>query len=110
MKKLLFFLLVMGGITWGIYRYIEYVTHNALKDASHEMAGGQLQRGRYLVGRAQDKLGEAAAQPVRAAVESFRAQNGRYPSSLQELVDKGFMANIPAGLSYDSSTGAVTVQ
>jgi len=48
-------------------------------------------------------------------INTFQIQEGRYPSSLQELVDKGYIEKLPAppeGMKfvYDPSTGNVDVR
>ncbi|HOJ39209.1 MAG TPA: hypothetical protein PKW42_00715 [bacterium] len=53
--------------------------------------------------------------PLKQLIDSFRAQEGRNPSSLQELVEKGYTQEIPrppAGKHYvyDPNTGSVTLQ
>jgi hypothetical protein len=53
--------------------------------------------------------------PLKQLVDSFYVQAGRYPASLQELVDKGYIKELPkppAGqeISYDPATGAVTLK
>jgi len=48
-------------------------------------------------------------------INTYKRQNGKYPDSLQKLVDQGFIDKIPeppAGMQYqyDPSTGAVTLK
>jgi type II secretion system protein G len=45
---------------------------------------------------------------VQGQVEIFRAQNGRYPRNLNELVRADMIREVPSGLSYDRSTGLVS--
>lgn len=42
---------------------------------------------------------------IQSAISQFRGSQGRYPDSLQELADKGFIQNVPQGISYDKETG-----
>lgn len=53
--------------------------------------------------------------PVKQLVDSFYVQEGRYPYSLQELVEKNYTKQIPQPpkgyqYKYDSSTGNVRLQ
>lgn len=53
--------------------------------------------------------------PLKQLVDSFYVQEGRYPTSLQELVDKGYIKELPKpptdrGISYDSTTGTVSLK
>lgn len=61
---------------------------------------------------AQSIVGVAA---FNQAIQLFHVQHGRYPASLQELKEKGFMHQIPAPppgkeFAYDPSSGRVTVK
>ncbi len=53
--------------------------------------------------------------PLKQLIDSFKAQEGRNPSSLQELVERGYTREIPQPppgkqYVYDPSTGSVKVQ
>ena len=53
--------------------------------------------------------------PLKQLVDSFYVQEDRYPTSLQELVDRGYVKELPkppAGreISYDPSTGIVRLK
>jgi hypothetical protein len=53
-----------------------------------------------------------AVLPMKQLIDSFYAQEGRYPSSLQELVEKNYVKEIPAPpkgyrYSYDSGSGKI---
>lgn len=48
-------------------------------------------------------------------INTFQIQEGRYPSSLNELVEKGYIEKLPEppkgmSLKYDPSTGDVSVE
>jgi len=48
-------------------------------------------------------------------LNTYKRQNGRYPDSLQKLVDEGFIERIPeppAGMQYDydPATGKITLK
>lgn len=53
--------------------------------------------------------------PVKQLVDSFYVQEGRYPTTLQELIEKNYAKQIPQPpkgyqYKYDSSTGNVELQ
>jgi len=53
--------------------------------------------------------------PLKQLVDSFYVQEGRYPTSLPELVDKGYIKELPKPptdreISYDPDTGAVRLK
>lgn len=56
---------------------------------------------------------KADLRHLRRNIQHFHSAHGRYPNSLDELVEKGIMGHIPKdpsgeGWDYDSSTGWVT--
>ena len=78
-------------------------------------------------GNAGEKYGEVMSRTMQRAkdvdivlslhqaVQAFRAVKGRYPESLQELVDEQFIAAIPPApqgkrIVYDGATGTVRVE
>lgn len=53
--------------------------------------------------------------PLKQLVDSFYVQEGRYPTSLQELVDKNYIKELPKPptaktISYDPATGVVSLK
>ncbi|MCM8768852.1 MAG: hypothetical protein NC911_04110 [Candidatus Omnitrophica bacterium] len=53
--------------------------------------------------------------PLKQLIDSFRAQEGRNPASLEELVEKGYIQQIPPPPQgkqyvYDPNTGSVSFQ
>jgi len=52
---------------------------------------------------------------INKAVEAFYVQEGRFPRTLEELEDKGYMRAVPVPpsgmkLNYDTNSGVVTMQ
>jgi general secretion pathway protein G len=47
---------------------------------------------------------------MRRQIEAFAADNGRYPQSIQELVDKGYLREIPKDPITDSTETWVEVR
>ncbi|MCM8763758.1 MAG: hypothetical protein NC830_00095 [Candidatus Omnitrophica bacterium] len=53
--------------------------------------------------------------PMKQLIDSFYIQEGRYPSTLQELVERNFIREIPVPpkgyrYSYDSSSGKIGLE
>lgn len=53
--------------------------------------------------------------PLKQLVDSFYVQEGRYPTSLQELVNKGYIKELPKPsadrkIYYDPATGSVSLK
>ena len=53
--------------------------------------------------------------PLKNTIDTFYIEEGRYPESLQELVDKGYIKEIPKppeGMNYyyDSKTGKIELK
>lgn len=107
MKKLLV-VIILAGLAYGGYMLMVKFKDSSMGEGVRDMAGGQLQRGRQAVDTAKDVAGEVAVKAVRRAVQGFKDQFGKYPDSLQDLVDKGLITELPGGLSYNPETGEVS--
>lgn len=105
MKKLLI-IAVLGGIGYGIYAWLTGYAKAPLLAAT----SGQLEKGKAATDAASRVVHEESARNVQAVVDRYKAEQGTYPASLQELVDKNLMSEIPPGVSYDASTGRVTAE
>lgn len=103
MKKLLI-IAILGGIGYGIYSWLTSYAKAPLLAAT----SGQLEKGKVATDAASRIVREESARNVQTVVDRYKAEQGVYPASLQELVDKNLMSEIPPGLSYDASTGKVT--
>ena len=55
--------------------------------------------------KAVEAKGTANLAIIRSAIAQFRGSQGRYPESLQELQEKGYLDRVPDGISYDKGTG-----
>jgi len=108
MKKLLF-LVVVGGACYGLYQWFESYSGGAIDKAAKAAGGGQLIRGQQIIENSANKIAGASLEVVKQSVSRFKEANGRNPTSLQELVDKGLLDSVPAGVNYDPATGEVTV-
>jgi hypothetical protein len=100
MKKLLVLaVLVLAG--WGVYKWMETL------HVEKVMGPDQVKEGEKLKAMAERAVGKADMGVVREAVAKFRSAENRFPSSLQEAVDKGYLDKVPAGVTYDPATGEV---
>ena len=95
-------------------------------DASSPPRNGPASESSSVAGASADYLKSTAAAHQKAvktidltainkAIEAFYVQEGRFPKTLQELVDKDLMRTLPSlppGIeySYDTNTGLVTLQ
>lgn len=103
MKKLLV-LALLAGASYGIYSWLTTYAKAPLLGAT----SGQLEQGKAATAAATRVQREENVRSVQAVVDRYKAEQGSFPASLQELVDKGLMSEIPPGVSYDGSTGKVT--
>ncbi|MCM8815901.1 MAG: type II secretion system protein GspG [Candidatus Omnitrophica bacterium] len=63
----------------------------------------------------QKAKGMDAILPLKQLIDSFYVEQGRYPTTLQELVEKNYIKEIPApprgyDYHYESSTGKITLK
>lgn len=59
--------------------------------------------------------GMDAVLPLKQIIDSFYVEQGRYPATLQELIEKNYIKEIPAPpkgykYSYDGSTGKIGLE
>ena len=107
MRMILGLALFVAAI-YGVYRWIEYESGNAITRTAKEMSGGQLERAQRTVDRARGKMANASIQFVKDAIRMFKVEYKRNPESLDELVDTGYLNSVPTGVEYDSDTGEVS--
>lgn len=103
MKKLLVFALLAGG-SYGIYSWLTTYAKAPIVSAT----SGQLEKGKAAVDAATRLQRQETARSVQAVVDRYKAEQGSFPASLQELVDRNLLSEIPPGVSYDASIGKVT--
>ena len=103
MKNMLILAVMVAG-SYGIYRYLNTITPaiDAVNPAN------QLKQGKMAEEIARGKMSQATVEQFQQAVNGFRDQNGRFPTSLQEMVDKKMIESIPPGITYDPATGVVS--
>ncbi len=63
----------------------------------------------------QKAKGMDSVLPLKQLVDSYWAEQGKYPASLQELVTNGYINELPAPpagmeFTYDPATGSVALQ
>jgi competence protein ComGC len=82
--------------------------------SAFELGAADPPDGQALIGQAYEAQGRANHQALTNAIAQFRQLADRYPTSLEELVTKGILAEIPAAppgqkFAYDPKTGRVTL-
>lgn len=107
MKKLLIIALFVGG-GYGFYRWLNSSTADMIANAAKDGTSTALEKGKAAEDAAAAQVNAAKVSSVQEAVNGFKAAEGRWPSSLQELVDRKLIDGIPAGVVYDASTGKVS--
>jgi hypothetical protein len=76
---------------------------------SQQMGGkGDKNTARAAEQAAQNATGQANLVNLQITINSYHAAQGKYPETLEELVDKGMIYKIPADVKYDPQTGQVT--
>jgi hypothetical protein len=108
MGKFLLVVCLMVGAGYGGYWFWEHNKDSVLGKVTKDMSGGQLLKGQEIINKAKGLVSNQAAEMVQAVVNAYKAENGRWPGSLQELKDSGRLGDIPAGVSYDPATGVVS--
>lgn len=103
MKNLLILAVLVAG-SYGIYQALNSISPAV--DAANPAR--QLQQGKAAEDVARSKMAQATVENMQQTVNGFRDANGRFPTSLQELVDKKMIDSIPPGLAYDPNTGVVS--
>lgn len=107
MKKLFILALFVGG-GYGFYRWLNSSTADMVADTIKNGSSQALENGKVAEQAAARATATAAVNSVQEAVNGFKAQEGRWPTSLQELVDRKIIDGIPPGVVYDPATGQVS--
>jgi hypothetical protein len=97
--------LVIAGVCGGIYYLISSVKPENTPKMGMDGYAGNLKRSED---KARDVMHVDNAVNARNAVERFHTEKNRFPDTLQEAVDAGYLEHVPQGVVYDSSTGTVT--
>jgi len=103
--KTLVYLAILAGLGYGAYKMMDYFTQGGKGPMNPAV---QLQNGQRAVEAAKRVTGKEVVESVQRAVNGFRDAEGRFPSSLQELVDKKYIEAVPGGVTYDPATGTVS--
>lgn len=104
MKKLLIVALLCGA-GWLTYRWLDQYSGGVVKAAN---PAEQLREGKKAEEIVQEKANKEKVDEIQRAVNGFHDTEGRWPSSLQELVDKKLIDAVPPGVVYDPATGRVS--
>jgi len=103
MKNLLIVALLVGA-SYAIYEWLSTYATKPVLDAT----SGQLERGKEVAEKASRIVREESARAVQVVVDKYKAEQGTYPASLQQLMELNQLSEIPPGLTYDPATGKVT--
>jgi len=98
-------LLVIAGVCGGVYYLISSVKPENTPKMGMDGYVGTMKR---TEDRAKDVMHQDNAANAHNAVERFHGEKNRYPDSLQEAVDAGYLEHVPQGVVYDPATGTVT--
>ncbi len=113
MKRLVLSLVVIS-LTVGIVSCGK--KHKPAPESPPLTAGNAIQQYGGVMGKTYQKAKAMdVVLPLKQLVDSFYVQEGRYPTSLQELVEKGYIKELPKPptgqeISYDPATGAVSLK
>ena len=100
----LIWLLVVAALGYGAY----YLMNAATKEAPKTGMNGYVGTMKRTEDRAKDVMHQDNVANAHNAVERFHGDKDRYPASLQEAVDAGYLEHVPQGVVYDPATGTVT--
>lgn len=104
MKKGLLFLIVIATLFWAIF----YMSDMVITDRPPADTADSLQSPLKAAG---DAVHRANRHIMETSIEIFRQREKRPPDSLEELVEKGYLSEIPdSGSSpwnYDPNTGRI---
>lgn len=101
MGKLLILLLLAAA---GYVGYRLFIAPPAPKEATFEGYTKGMQRA---LEKSESSEKAFQVRTVQDAVQRFRVDQGRFPASLEELREKGYLDRVPSGVTYDPATGAV---
>jgi len=113
MKRLVLSLVVIS-LTFGIVSCGK--KHKPAPESSTLTPGNAIQQYGGVMGKTYQKAKTMdVVLPLKQLVDSFYVQENRYPTSLQELVDKGYIKELPKPptdreIYYDPATGAVSLK
>jgi len=110
MMKFLFFLALLIGVAYGAKWVWDQNKDTLTGRMTTDMAGGQLIKGQEVINKARGLVSNASVDAVQQVVNTYKAETGSWPSSLQDLLQKGKLTDIPGGITYDPSTGTVSSQ
>jgi len=110
MAKFLLFVLLLLGVAFGAKWLWDQNKVTLTGKMTTDMAGGQLIKGQEVINKARGLMSNASVDSVQQVVNTCKAETGSWPASLPDLVAKGKLTEIPAGISYDPATGTVSGQ
>ena len=108
MLKFLFFIALLFGVAYGAKYMWDQNKDTVFGKFTKDAAGGQLIKGQEVINKAKGLVANQSVDAVQQVVNAYKAETGRWPDSLQELLTSGKLTDIPGGLSYDPATGTVS--
>ena len=103
--KMLIYLAILAGLAYGTFQMMVYFSGGAKGPLN---PGTQLVNGRTAIDAAKRATSKEVVDGVQQAVNGFHAAEGRFPATLQELVEKKYIEAVPGGVTYDPATGTVS--
>ncbi len=101
MKNILIIIIALaaGWFAWTMMKPAQEPDNAVTRSA------GALSQSKEKAERARDTANKTV---VKSAITMFHAKEKRYPENLQELVEKGYLSNVPKGVfEYDPQTGKI---
>ncbi len=104
MKKGLIFIIIISAIFWGIY----YTENGGKKEKTKDYTDKKL---KAPVEKADQVVHKANLNILETTIKIFNEREKRFPTGLDELVEKGYLSKIPDpgpdSWKYNPSTGEV---
>jgi len=108
MFKFFFYIALLVGVAYGAKWLWEQNKDTLAGKMTTDMAGGQLIKGQEVINKAKGLVAGASVDAVQQVVNTYKAETGSWPASLQDLLSRGKLTDLPGGLSYDPATGTVS--
>jgi hypothetical protein len=108
MAKFLLYVILLAAVGFGVKTFWDNNKDSLFGKFTKDAAGGQLIKGQEVIDKAKGLVSSGAAEAVQQVVNAYKSETGNFPASLQDLLNSGKLTDIPAGITYDPSTGKVS--
>lgn len=108
MAKFLLYIILLAGVVFGVKWFWDTQRDTLFGKFTRDTAGGQLVQGQQVIDKAKGLMASGGAEAVQQVVNAYKDETGSWPASLQELLSKGKLTDIPGGLTYNPATGKVS--